>query len=583
MAPEGSTGIQRTLNELKDLEERVRASLRLEIPEVVGDSVLDMLRALKEREVPQVKVVDVPEGIYFLVAAKDWPGLSDASLAVVHDKGYNLSMLFGTQIEGTPYSVVIMKIAETEGKDKREIERDREEMVSRLRTVARGGLDIRTLLGSEARKLRVYNMILEEIERMVEEKRLSKETERKIVGDDGELIKFVNSRTIAYLEERSPRTLAEIVKMQVELAEKARKNPDNVYVDFHIFNVGREGKRDYPMVGFTVVGRSGLVKLGDVLNVFREQDIVAKYRKEFILPDGIAVVRVEIDGSYQNKLMSLREELLNLRNPRPREDDEVAPGEEIFGRMVSDRLVREYESTGIPQLLTMRVSKDIYRASVVGPVLWDNEDEAGEVIEEALRKRRITVQDLTVRFLPRGDKKVGIYIVKLQPNVHMKHVHEKVKEAITEVFGTVRDFDESLRRINYEKLTTLYEMLSENVPRKFIGSIFYSLKDDLRIMEPVEVLAAIISHIFSSVETFLEERNKGGHKKQEREVGMYSTSVSKYEITTVVSRKVIGKEERENLQKRYGKRISRLNIYGNEVSTFMRRKREEKRTGEKEA
>lgn len=581
MAPEGPAGIQHTLKQAEDLESRVRDSLRLNVPEVVEESVVDMINALKERQVPQVKVVDIPEGIYFLVAAKDWPGLSDASLAVVHDKGYNLSMVFGTQVVGTPYSVVLMRVAEVEGKSREEIERDREEMVSLLRTVAKGGLDIRTLLGAEGRKLRVYDRVLKEIDRMVEEGKLQREIRDRIVGEDGELIKFIRSRTIAYLEERSPRTLAEIVRMQVELAEKARKNPDNVYVDFHIFKVGPEGKREHTMVGFTVAGRSGLVKLSDVLHIFRGQGIVESYRKEFILPDGIAIVRVEMDGNYQRMLMSLREELLSLRNPRG--EDEVAPGEEIFGRMVSDRLVREYESTGIPQLLTMRISKDIYRTSAVGPVLWESEEEAEDAIEEALRKRRITVQDMVVRTFTRGDKKVGIYIFKVQPNVPMRHVHEEVKKALIEVFGTVRDFDESLRRINYQKLTTLYEILAENVPRKFIGSIFYSLKDDLRIMESVDVLAAIISHIFSSVEAFLEERRKGGRKKQERDTGIYSTSVSRYEITTVVSLKPITKERKEELQKRYGKRISRLNIYGNEVNTFIRRKREEKENGEKKA
>ncbi len=581
MAPEGSTGIQRTLREIEDIERKVETSLRLEVPKVVRESVVDMLRALKDRGVPQVKVVDIPEGIYFLVATEDWAGLSDASLAVVHDKGYNLSMLFGTQIDGTEYSVIIMKIAETEGRSRMEIERDREEMVSLLRTVAKGGLDIRALLGAEQRKIILYNMVLREIEKMVEEKRLSKELKEQIVGDDGELIKFIRSRTVAYLEERSPRTLAEIVKMQLELAEKARKNPDNVYVGFHTFKVGPEGKRDHTMVGFTVAGRSGLVKLSDVLHVFRGQGIVERYRKEFIRPDGIAVVRIEIDGNYQNMLMTLREELFNLRNLS--EDDEVAPGEEIFGRMVSDKLVSEYENTGIPQLLTIPVSKDIYRASAVGPVLWESEEEAEDVIEEALRKRRITVQDIVVRTFTRGDKKVGIYLFKCQPNVPMGHVQEKVKEAMVEVFGTVRDFDESLRRINYEKLNILYESLSENVPRKFIGSIFHSLKDDLRIMESVDLLAEIISHIFSSVEAFLEERNREDRKKQDREIGIYTASVSKYEITTVVSRKPMSKEDKERFHKKYGKRISRLNIYGNEVITFMRRKREEKRTGEKAA
>jgi len=115
-------------------------------------------------------------------------------------------------------------------------------------------------------------------------------------------------------------------------------------------------------------------------------------------------------------------------------------------------------------------------------------------------------------------------------------------------------------------LTELYEMLAENVPRKFIGDIFYSLKDELRIMEPVEILAAIISHIFSSVEAFLEKKQGGGKGR-----GVYSTTVSRYAITTVVCDKSCSKEERERFQKKYGRRISRLSIYGSEVQTYMKK------------
>ena len=568
MAPEGSAELHYTLNaERGNIKKKVSASLKLNLPDVIEQNIVDMILDLKERELPQVRVVDVEGGTYFLVVAKDWPGLSDASLAVVHEKGYNLSMVFGVQVVDTPYSVMIMQISPNSNTDQKRLLRDREEIVTLLRTVAKGGLDIRTILGAESRKLRVYDRVLKEIDRMVEEGKLTRKLKARIVGDEGELIKFIRSRTIAYLEERSPRTLAEIVKMQVELADKARKNPGNVYVDFHLFKVGPEGKRNKDMVGFTIVGKSGLVKLSDVLHVFRKQGIVERYRKEFILPDGISVVRVEIDGTYQKMLMTLKEELQNLRVPQ--DDEEVAPGEEIFGRMVSDRLMREYETSGIPQLLTMHVTGNIYRASAVGPLLGETEEEAEDRIEEAFRKRNLTVTDAIVKFFGKDEKRTGLYIIKFHPNVPIKHVHERVKDAFRELFGPekgIRDFDESLRRINYEKLSALYEMLSENVPRKFIGDIFYSLKDELRIMESVDVLAAIISHIFSSVEAFLEKRQGGGKDR-----GIYSTTVSRYAITTIVCDKSCSKEERERFQKKYGRRISRLSIYGSEVQTYMKK------------
>ncbi len=571
MAPEGSAELHRTLSAEREERERigrkVAVSLRLNLPDVIEENVVDMILDLKVRELPQVRVVDVEGGTYFLVVAKDWPGLSDASLAVVHEKGYNLSMVFGVQIVDTPYSVMIMQISPDENTDRKRLLRDREEIVTLLRTVAKGGLDIRTILGAESRKLRVYDRVLKEIDRMVEEGKLTRKLKARIVGDEGELIKFIRSRTIAYLEERSPRTLAEIVKMQVELADKARKNPENVYVDFHLFKVGPEGKRNKDMVGFTIVGKSGLVKLSDVLHVFRKQGIVERYRKEFILPDGISVVRVEIDGTYQKMLMTLKEELQNLRVPQ--DDEGIAPGEEIFGRMVSDRLMREYGTSGIPQLLTMHVTGNIYRASAVGPALGETADEAEDRIEEAFRKRNLTVTDAIVKFFERERGQTGLYIIKFHPNVPIKHVHERVKEAFGDLFGPekgIRDFDESLRRINYEKLSALYEILAENVPRKFIGDIFYSLKDELRIMEPVEVLAAIISHIFSSVEAFLEKK-QGGEKGR----GIYSTTVSHYLITTVVCDKSCSKEEREQFQEKYGRRISRLSIYGSEVQTYMKK------------
>ena len=142
-------------------------------------------------------------------------------------------------------------------------------------------------------------------------------------------------------------------------------------------------------------------------------------------------------------------------------------------------------------------------------------------------------------------------------------VHDRIKRAIERLYGKVRDFDETLRKTNYEKLSKLYEMVGEHVPRKIIHTIFYSIKDEWRILKSAEELSPLITHTFSSVEMFLE----GAVKSEEEPYRVFSSDYGGRRITTVVSAQEI---QNSKGFEDFGELVAELNIYGHHVQTYVK-------------
>ncbi|NPB03515.1 MAG: hypothetical protein GXO39_03760 [Thermotogae bacterium] len=561
----------------KDLEKMVRDSLRISLPDRVIDRCVEMMHQLESREVPQVALVEMGASLYFLVAAKDWAGLSNASLSAIHQKGYNLSFVLGIQVKGTSYSLMIMQLENLDEEKLKKLKQDRDEIVRALRVVARGNFDIRELLGSEEKKLQIYQSVRRILQRKAESGEISKKIADLILSEDGELVKFVRSRTKAYLGERSPETLAEIVIMQAKLIEKARRNPDTPHVSYHTFEVGRsggknDGKRKHFMVGYTIAGRFGLITLHKVLRIMAKNNIVTRFSKEFITPDGIEVVRVEIDAPKEQwKKKDLARKLENASNylEKPRL---TAPGEEFIGRMVIERLVAEYNSSGIPQLVVLPIEEDIYYVVAVGPMIGTAR-EMEHRLREVFTKRNLTI--LSPDFLKENpDKRLAIIKMRLQIPENVHNIHNTVKQALEEIYSEVRDFDATLRKKIYEKLSYLYEALRETIQRPFISSIFHSLKDSIRIFEKETFLAEVMNHIFSSVESYMEYTENKERKDDEKKTSVFAVDVGKRRITTVVSKGEVDTTQLREMEKEYGEIISHVKIYGRNAYTFMKELKE---------
>jgi hypothetical protein len=91
---------------------------------------------------------------------------------------------------------------------------------------------------------------------------------------------------------------------------------------------------------------------------------------------------------------------------------------------------------------------------------------------------------------------------------NQEQVYQEIKKIISEFVPKFRDFDEGLRKITVSKLNNLYEIL-EGIPRKIVRRIYYSLEDTFRIAKSEKEIAEIISFLYSSVEKYLEQQDRG--------------------------------------------------------------------------
>ncbi|NPA79437.1 MAG: hypothetical protein GXO29_00075 [Thermotogae bacterium] len=525
--------------------------------------------------------------LFFVVMARDWPGLSDAVLAVIHDMGFNLSSVFGKRIEDTPLAIFIMEI-DPESNNIKDPDNFVNEVKSILRFVASGSFNIRHILDVLRRKITIYLRIRKEVERLMEKGAIKREEGEEILREDGELMKFVRSRSVAYLEERSPETLAFIVHQQVKLLNKARREPEKIHVEYHTFEVGPEGNRIHKMAGYTLVGKAGVLTMAKVLQAFRTHGVVDRYRKEFITPDGLAVVRVEVDLNNNFNILGVARELHNLPDSTHDDFEEIA-GEEVFQRMVRKFLESEYLTSKVPQFFSMRVASDFYRVAIVGPLNGESVRSLRNKIETAMDKHNLIVSDLRITPLSDADGEDAVVaMMKVQPRFSARHstIRSNIKSAVSKIYTDIRNFDETLRMLAGTRLHMLYDNLGESIPRKIISSIFYSIEDDLRFMMPDDELIRLISHIFKATEIFMEARtNKGSKDKKDRKERAktrhnlklkkgeaYTSTIGDFEITTIVSEEPLSSQEKDEISDTVGELISSVQFYGNYTYTFRKPK-----------
>jgi ACT domain. len=244
--------------------------------------VSSLLDRLEESKEPQADVFLENGEVFFVVVAKDWAGLLDAVSSVIHDRGYNIKRIFAGVLHPSDYALIVLSISSL--KPDSEILKDKQGIIEILRIAAKGGIGLKSLISISGVKIRKYKEVVDEIVKMV-----PKEELQFLLGDQGEVIMFIRSRTEAYLEDRDARTLAEIIVWQNRLYRYVKENPSLVKVFFHNFTTTK-GMR---MSGITVVGLDKYVSLDSVLSVLSEEGIEKVYEKEFIYPEGISVVRLK--------------------------------------------------------------------------------------------------------------------------------------------------------------------------------------------------------------------------------------------------------------------------------------------------
>jgi len=440
-----------------------------------------------------------PTTVSFGVLGSDWPGLSESCIGVLHQKGYNIGFAKGMVVEhgGRQLGVVIMAV---EINSRQELDRlisDKEYLAETLSKSSIGSLAKAYLIAREGRRLETYSRVIEAIEKQCPPDELE-----ELLGRRGEAVMFFASRPEEYVYERKVEDLVDQIIVNSRFLKKVRETGGRPQVWIKNLKTRREH-----LTGITVAGYDREFSLNDCLEAIEHAvpDFKRKFNKEFSTPDGITVYRLEIcnskDRPYsRDETLHIRKALLQMTTSkkfqRARWTD--APGGfEHYIRAIIPLLLREYRSSGIPQVyLSIAKSTDFYLEFKIIIILSGSRG-AQEKQIFTLVDTLESVPGMSVLSSkpPRMMGSEGFNVIDLQVDLDRfrdrRSVYQAIKTQLSNKIGQFRDFDEGMRILETQKLNQVrdhFKRTSESLVREF----YYGLEDFYRVSATVEELVELI-------------------------------------------------------------------------------------------
>ncbi len=469
-------------------------------------------------QAPRVEVETDPEAGLTLVgvAAVDWPGLGTIVLSELHHLGWNLDVLEGFAVvnEGRRRGVIITGIRNDDPDRAARFERDARKMADLLGRLAMGRAGTVSLLGRAAERLERF----EEVRVALEDLYGSRDMPDEIMGEGGELVLFISSRSDQYLMERKPEDLAWIIKTNYELVGRVREKGGKPF--FRIRNLRTEKEH---LTGINIAGYEREISFQDVLTALNHAWAGAsvKHQRRYSTDDGIVSMRVEMSGptglsatrEEQQKIRAVLKNLLVSNELERLKRIHRYGGRENYARAVIPLLLRECESTAMSQAYIARVATSTFHAElklILVSVADSREAHDGLVID--LVREMDSKEGLTVVSFKspsrHGDRWVDIIDITVQRDTYsdLESAYSAIKDAIQSTYGDFRDFDMGMRLLDVSKVREIKEMLTD-IPSTVINDFYYRLEDFLRASAPVGELAGHIRLAFECLsDLFREDR-----------------------------------------------------------------------------
>ncbi len=461
------------------------------------------------------------------IAAKDWPGILEAVTGVYHEEGFNLHSLYADTIgENREVAILYAKITNLSDEDLRKLKEKEKEMVDTLKFAARGNQPVRKIIGISSSKIQILNRLLSmlrnpEIRKQFSNK-LDEEDYENILSEEGELFKFIYSRSAEYLRDRDEMTLIHIIVDSYWVQKSFLKDKKSTHVAIHQFTT----RRGENLTGITVAGEAKVVDLGRVLQILYNivPNIVLKFSKYFVTREGAQVVRVEVttkDNEFlshiqkKNISSSIKAQISSLQRIQSFLE-QMGPGAEVHWRIIAPKIAEEAAISGKPQMLLMLRSYDmvnlIYDLFVALPKSLYSK--STNIIHSLSRRGGkgllMRVHNPQLRKVRTGDGKEAL-VISMRLNVSPlnieseKNIYTGIREVLERALGTgVRDFDEGLRNINMAKLDRVMKIVRDHVPENDLKKLFYLYDEVLRLELEPEEIASEIKQAYEIVRTYLE-------------------------------------------------------------------------------
>lgn len=283
--------------------------------------------------------------VTFAVLALDWPGLINCCTGTLHEKGFNIAFCEAVVIDEPDQKVglVFMEIDVAEQKEFDNLLSLEQEIKETLVRAAARETGKDELLVMETKKTEHYSRVVEELKRIAEPSDYP-----LFFGHKGEAVRFFGARTLAYLIERTPKDLANLIHTNFVFIRTVRETSK---ICASVDNIETPAGA---LTGVSVAGFEHDLSMGDCFRVIDEvvPGYQRKYDKAFITGDGVNVFRIEIVDAKGRALthdqqVELTQKLLSLKDAPV--CDRLSPGVELIGRKICPVMLEEERQLRLPQ------------------------------------------------------------------------------------------------------------------------------------------------------------------------------------------------------------------------------------------
>lgn len=469
----------------------------------------------KKKEViilEELKKTSWPKTMILGVLGEDWPGMSNSILGIVHHKGRNVLFVRGFTVEYKLKIIGIVILAfNLDSRDEyRQFVFDEKELVSKIKEASIGSRSKSVLLEDETVKFEIYNDVVKRIKKIYSGIDIS-----KLIGENGEAIKFISSRSREYLEERNINDLTRLIMNNVRSQDMIRSgNTDEVIT---IKNIETKYEK---LTGITFVCREELISIEEFLKTlnFIVPGHMIMHHKSFVTRDGILVYRIEIVDQYgkplnKEMIKSIEESMdkfILTSCKKSFSGVKTIGGYEHYARAIIPFLMMELKRTEISQVFIKVDEKtDFYMDIKLIVVSFKSRRKRIYGLITSLEK--IPGVKINSTIPPRFyNNRVRIDILKLNVNLSefssIKDIFSRLKEILKKEYGEIRDFDQGFREIDMKVLNDLLEKLS-SINVSLIRDIFFNFDELFRIEIPFSVLHEVMILCSRAIEE--SKRNPG--------------------------------------------------------------------------
>ncbi len=451
-----------------------------------------------------------PRPVIMGVLAEDWSGMANSILGIIHQKQGNVLFVKGFTLDHETHKlgIVILTFLVKTFKDFKRFLAEKNNLLTIIKDASQGSLSKTLLLADESIRFDIYGKTIKAIKKSYREPDID-----NIIGESGETLRFISSRSREYLQERKLTDLAALIIDNYRFQKQVREGKAEKKIKIKNFETIYE-----KLTGITFVCWEENFSVENFLKTldFIVPGHIIKHHKSFVSKEGILVYRIEIVDSHLQPLdpVAIKSIEISLAKLISTSVNEVFSqiksigGYEHYARAIIPFLMEELKVTGLSQVF-MSVEKKtefMMQLKLIIVSLPSKKANLKKLIGSLENRQGIEILSVIPPRL--YQKQIEVNIMNLKINlaefISFAAIFQTIKNILKNLYNQIRDFDEGLRDRDMSSLTELTSRL-KTVNPLIIKEIYFNFDEIYRMETPSEIMAEIVNLVCATIEAAKNE------------------------------------------------------------------------------